>query len=201
LNRLSFILILFVLFSCEQPTEPLIEEVVEEVVEEPTEEPEETPQEEPENFIPFIELIPGSSMVSNGASVTFTVTIDDQDDFYHFYCWTVDGESCGDTESLTFSKSPDVEQSYIITVAVSDGKDLVSASSVITVQDKPWSPEPLHIYLFPVGTAPGENLWVKMYICSDVADYDYKSIAVRTSLELYNRDNEPDAYILMGGYE
>ncbi|MDA3957967.1 hypothetical protein [Oceanispirochaeta sp.] len=77
-------------------------------------------------------------MISNGASVTFTVTIDDQDDFYHFYCWTVDGESCGDSESLTFSKSPDVEQSYIITVAVSDGKDLVSASSVITVQDKPW---------------------------------------------------------------
>jgi hypothetical protein len=116
-----------VLFSCEQPTEP---EVIEEIIEEPII--------EAENFIPVIKLLPGSSMISNGASVTFTVTIDDQDDFYHFYCWTVDGESCGDSESLTFSKSPDVEQSYIITVAVSDGKDLVSASSVITVQDKPW---------------------------------------------------------------
>jgi hypothetical protein len=181
-----------VLFSCEQPTEPVIAEIIED------------PIIEEENFIPVIELLPGSSMVSNGAAVTFTVNIDDQDDFYHFYhfyCWTVDGKSCGDSESLTFSKAPDVEQSYIITVAVSDGKDLVSASSVITVQDKPWSPEPLHIYFFPVGTAPDENLWVKIYICSDVADYEYKSIAVRTLLELYNRDNEPDAYIFTGGYE
>ena len=153
-----------------------------------------------ENFIPVIELYPGNQLIENGGSVTFSVEIDDQDDFYHFYCWTVDGESCGDTETFTFSKAPEFEQSYIITVAVSDGRDLVSASSVITVKDRPWQPVPLHIYFFAIGDYPSEENIVRDYTATDNADYDYKMIAVRTTLEIYNRDNDPDCYTLGGGY-
>lgn len=193
MKRLILILLAVVMFSCEQPTDPVVEEVIEE------QEPEAEP--EPENFIPIIELSPGSQLIANGSSVTFSVEIDDQDDFYHFFCWTVDGESCGDAETFTFSKAPEFEQSYIITVAVSDGRDLVSASSVITVKDRPWQPVPLHIYFFAVGDYPSAENIVRDYTADDNADYDYKMIVVKTSLELYNRDNDPDCYSLGGGYE
>jgi hypothetical protein len=173
-----------VLFSCEQPTDAEKEVI-----------------EEPENFIPIIELLPGSSMIDNGASVTFSVEIDDQDDFYHFYNWTVDGESCGDTESYTFSASPEFETPYIISVAVSDGKDIVSKSAVITVKDRPWQPVQLHIYFFAVGDYPSAENIVRDITADDNSDYDFKMIAVNTSLELYNRDNDPDCYVLGGGYE
>ncbi len=158
-------------------------------------------EEVPENILPVIELLPGSQLIENGASVTFSVTIDDQDDFYHSYCWTLDGESCGDSDEYTFSDSPEFETSYIISVAISDGTDIVSASSKITVKQMPWQPEPLHIYFFEIGSHESEETAVKTYVASDNDEYDYFAIASITTLEMYNRDNDPDAYRVMGGYE
>lgn len=192
MKRFSFLLFLVLFLSCQLPTDTVIEEYyiendyIPEVV---------------ENIAPGIILSPASSTVRNASSLTFSVDIDDPDDFYFYYSWTVDGEFAGADETLSFCKSPEIGTEYTVTVEVFDGENTVSASSVITVLEPPWEPTPLTIYFFPVGTEPGDELWLRLYTAEDNDDYSRICGSIRTTLEIYNRDHDPDAYILYGGYE
>lgn len=154
-----------------------------------------------DNFVPIVSINQESQTIGNGASITLSVDIDDQDDFYHYYVWTVDGQIVSDEEDYTFSRTPSVDTDYIVGVSVTDGKGLATDSIIITVLDPPWQPEPLHIYFFPIGEELEETGWARVYVADNNTHYQQLLGTIGTTLEVYNRDNDPDCYIVYGGLE
>lgn len=175
----SFILI--ALFSCDTPVDLIDEESLQ------------------DNFIPIVTIDQETQTIENGASITLTVEIDDHDDFYHYYVWTVDGQIVSDENEYIFSRTPDIDTNYIVGISVTDGKGLATDSIVITVLNPPWKPEPLHIYFFEVGAQQEENGWIREYIAEDNAQYQSFLSSTLMGLEMYNRDNDPDCYRVLGG--
>ena len=187
MKKLLLISLIVFLFSCDQPVDLIDETIIEE--------------EATENFVPIITLNQESQIIENGSSLTLSVEIDDQDDFYHYYVWTINDVIVSDEETYTFSKTPEIQTDYLLGIMVTDGKGIVHESITITVLEPPWAPEPLHIYFFEIGIEPDEDLWIKDYIAEDNTQYQYFLSTIATSLQTYNRDNDPDCYLVYGGYE
>ena len=57
------------------------------------------------------------------------------------------------------------------------------------------------MYEIEIGIEPDEDLWIKDYIAEDNTQYQYFLSTIATSLQTYNRDNDPDCYLVYGGYE
>jgi hypothetical protein len=57
------------------------------------------------NFVPIITLNQESQTIENGANLSLTVEIDDQDDFYHYFVWSVDGQIVSDEDEFIFSQT------------------------------------------------------------------------------------------------
>jgi len=176
-------LLLIVLFSCDTPINLIDETGIE------------------DNFIPVVTINQDSQTIANGANLTLSVDIDDQDDFYHYYVWTVDGQIVSDEDEYIFSRTPEVDTDYLISVTITDGKGLATDSIIVTVLNPPWTPEPLHIYFFEVGTQTEEDSWIQEYIAVDNTQYQSFLSSTAMALQTYNRDNDPDCYRVLGGTE
>lgn len=185
MNRLKWLIIPFLFIACDMPIDLIDEEVIEEVTE--------------DNFIPIVSINQESQMIDSGASITLTIDIDDQDDFYHYYVWTVDGQIVSDEEEYTFSRTPEDVTIYIIAVTVTDGKGLATDSIVLTVRKPPWTPQPLNIYFFEIGVDPQPEDIIVQYTAIDNAQYQSFLSSTATALTIYNRDNDPDCYRVLGG--
>ena len=181
MKKLSLISLIVFLFSCDQPIDLIDENVI------------------PVNFVPVITLNQESQTINNGANLPLSVEIDDQDDFYHYYVWTINEVIVSDEETYIFSKTPEIQTDYLLGIMVTDGKGIVHESITITVLEPPWIPTPLHIYFFEVGTEPDEDLWIIDYEASDNSQYQSFLSSTVSSLEAYNRDNDPDCYRVFGG--
>jgi len=181
MNRLKWLIIPFLFIACDMPIDLIDEEVIQ------------------DNFIPIISINQESQTVDSGASITLTVDIDDQDDFYHYYVWTVDGQIVSDEEEYIFSETPEEETSYILAVTVTDGESLVADSIILTVRKPPWTPQPLNIYFFEIGAAVQPENIIMQYTAVDNNQYQSFVTSTAMNLQTYNRDNDPDCYRVFGG--
>ena len=99
MNRLKLLIVPFLFISCENMN--LIDESNIE-----------------DNFVPIITLNQESQTIENGASLSLTVEIDDQDDFYPYFVWSVDGQIVSDEDEFIFSRTPEADTDYLITLTL-----------------------------------------------------------------------------------
>ena len=154
---------------------------------------------EPENVAPVVSIDYSGGVIPNGQSVTLTASVDDPDSQYFGYFWNVDGVEAGENEELIFSRSPEVETLYSISLTVSDGEGEGSDSITLTVLKKPWTPEVWHIYFLLNRVEASEAAICKEYVASSNSDYDRMWSASSTTLELWNRDHPDQQCYRLGG--
>jgi len=175
MNRLKYLLLAFVLISCENVVY------------------------DAENFVPIVEINQTDQIIESGESVLLSASVTDEDHTIHYYAWTVDGNIISTDESFMFSMTPNVDTLYTIGVAVTDGEGIGSDEIEILVKEPLWTPQPLHIYFFHIGAELVASNVIVDYEACDNAQYQSFLSSTATALTIYNRDNDPDCYRVFGG--
>lgn len=158
------------LLSCEQP-------VVQEIV-----------YTAPPNLAPTIDVSDTWTYV--GQPVTMTATIYDPDGDELTVTWS--GAFDGEGESVEWT--PSEEGEYRVTVVASDGSLTASDEAAIMVEPEPWSPEPLHIYVF--------DYQDELYMTEECTEETYadRLQAYRLGIEIWNMNDDPGSpFTVVGG--
>ena len=184
MKRLFIILLVFLLFGCEQPLDK--EDVLEIIDNIP-------------NIPPSVVIIEGDRTISNGSDITLTTDIIDPDDYEFISTWSINEIEINNQKNFTFAAYPDRATDYKISVKISDGEDECTDSVIITVLGPPWTPEKLHVYIFPVGAEYSDYTWTKHYTATDASNYWTVMNGAKLKVESHNMMFPDDPWHYIGG--
>jgi len=177
MKKLYLIFVVLLLFGCAQPTE-IIETV---------------------NIPPVVKIIEGNSTIDNGADITLTTEITDPDDTVFYSTWLINEIVINNQKNFTFAAYPVISTDYKISVNISDGQSFCSDSVIITVLGPPWTPERLHVYIFPVGAEYSDYTWEKHYIATDPVNYWVVMNGANLKVQEHNMIYPNDPWHYIGG--
>ena len=183
---MKYLILFFALFifSCEQPLDK--EDVLQIIDNIP-------------NIPPSVVINEGDRTISNGSDLTLTTEITDPDDYEFISTWSINEIEVNNQENFTFAAYPDRSTDYTISVCISDGQDDCSDSVIITVLGPPWTPEKLHVYIFPVGSELSDYTWVKHYTATDSANYWVVMNGANLKVQEHNAFFPDDPWYYLGG--
>ncbi|MBW2647698.1 MAG: hypothetical protein JRE23_16285 [Deltaproteobacteria bacterium] len=183
MKKLYLIFAVLLLFGCVQPTDEII---VEKIL-------------EPENIPPVVKIIEGNQTIDNGADITLTTDITDPDNTIFLSTWSVNEIEINNQQNFTFAARPDRATDYKICVSVSDGEAECGDSVIITVLGPPWTPEKLHVYIFPVGAEMNDFTWTKHYTATDSNNYWTVMNGANLKVQEHNQFFPDDPWHYIGG--
>ena len=177
MKKLFLILMVILIFGCVQPADEI----------------------ETINIPPVVRIIEGDCTINNGADLTLTTDIIDPDDTEFISTWSINEIEINNQKNFTFAARPDRATDYTISVKISDGQDECKDSVIITVLGPAWTPEILHVYIFPVGAEYSDYTWTKHYTATDPVNYWTVMNGANMKVQSHNQIYPDDPWHYIGG--